>query len=112
MLIYHILQKQQLEKVKLTGFYEPESLQKEGFIHCSTKEQVLATANRKYLNQKDLMLLVIDTGKVDAKIVTEDTSGRGEKHPHIYGKLSWGAVNEVRKLEMEKEGFFAKFPTH
>lgn len=111
MFIYHILPKKQLEKIRSKGFYEPESFLEEGFIHCSTEQQVLATANRRYLGDKDLLLLVIDPKKVDAKIVYEDTSNRGEKHPHIYGRLSISAIAEIRTLKPEKNGSFIRFPT-
>lgn len=111
MLIYHILHKDALAKIESIGYHEPESLRKEGFIHCSTEEQVLATANRRYFDQKDLILLVIETEKIEAKIITEDTSGREEKHPHIYGKLPWSAVVDVRKLQPEANGSFVNFPS-
>jgi uncharacterized protein (DUF952 family) len=111
MIIYHILHKRDAENIQTDGLYGPESFQKEGFIHCSKEDQVLPTANRRYSGQNDLQLLVIDTDKVLAKIITEDTSGRGEKHPHIYGRLNQNAIVEVRKLEMEKDGSFVKFPT-
>ncbi len=95
MKIYHILDRKQWEKAKETGFYAPDSLEKEGFIHCSMKKQILPTAKRRFRRSKDLLLLVINPKKVKAKIVYEDLKGMGEKHPHIYGKLSLGEIESA-----------------
>ncbi len=93
--IYHILNKKQWEKAKEKGFYSPDSLKKDGFIHCSTKEQVIPTANRRFRGSQDLLVLVINPKKVKAKIVYEDLKRVGEKHPHIYGKLSLDEIESV-----------------
>ena len=106
MKIYHLVPKNAWQKAKEVGFYAPESLEKESFIHCSTKEQVLPTANRRYIGESNLVLLVINTKKVDAKIVFEDTSDRGEKHPHIYGRLPLVAVEVVQKMKLDTDGEF------
>lgn len=93
------------------GVYTPSSLETEGFIHCSTKEQVLATANRRFAGQKDLLFLVINPEKVIAKIIFEDLSGLGEEHPHIYGKLPIFAVETVMPLLPDTNGQFIKLPS-
>ncbi|MBI4973782.1 DUF952 domain-containing protein [Candidatus Roizmanbacteria bacterium] len=96
MLIYHLIPKTDWDKAKMQEFYSPTSLAKEGFIHASTKEQILPTANRIFKGRNDLLILTIDTEKVTPKIIYEFSSGSGEKHPHIYGPLSLDAVCEVK----------------
>lgn len=110
MIIYHIAQKDDLETYSKDGCYTPPSVNKEGFTHCSTREQVLATANRRFAGVTDLFLLVIDTEKVSARIVFEDLRGTGEKHPHIYGPLPLSAVQAVHNLIPNKDGVFTQFP--
>ncbi len=95
MKIYHILDRKDWEKAKEKGFYAPDSLKKNGFIHCSTKKQVIPTAKRRFRGRKDLLLLVINPKKVKTKIVYEDLKRVGEKHPHIYGKLSLDEIESV-----------------
>ncbi len=56
--IYHIAEKEHLEKALLTGFYSVPSLISEGFIHCSTKEEVVNTANRRFKGFEKLTALV------------------------------------------------------
>ena len=70
----------------------------EGFIHASTKEQILPTANRRFKGRKDLLILAIDTNKVIPKIIYEFSPGSGEKHPHIYGALSMDAIKTINSL--------------
>lgn len=106
MIIYHLVRNDALKTYQKDGVYAPPSLEKEGFIHCSTKEQVLATANRRFTGAKDLFLLVIDTNHVHTKIVFEDLRGTGEKHPHIYGKLPLSAIQTILPLLPNASGTF------
>jgi|SRR3989338_1980646 len=109
MLIYHLISQSDWDKVKTKEFYSPASLAKEGFIHASTKEQILPTANRIFKGRKDLLILTIDTDKVVSKIIYEFSPGSGERHPHIYGALSIDAVIEIRSLIPDNNGLFVKF---
>lgn len=109
--IYHITHQKDWESAIEAGVYTSPSLEAEGFIHCSTKEQILATANRRFAGQKDLLLLTIDPEKVKAKIIFEDLRGLGEKHPHIYGELPLTAVFATLALTLNSDGQFTKLPS-
>lgn len=111
MTIYHLVRKSNWRRYGKNGVYTPPSFTKEGFIHCSTKEQALATANRRFAGAKDLLLLVINTQKVSVKIVFEDLHAAGEKHPHIYCPLPLSAVQAVRTIIPNNDGVFTKHPT-
>jgi uncharacterized protein (DUF952 family) len=75
-----------------TDEYAPASLEAEGFIHCSTREQLSRTARELYTDRNDLILLTIDPGEVSSQIVYEDLYDLGEEFPHIYGPISTSAV--------------------
>ena len=109
--IYHILDRKEWEKAKKVGFYAPNSLKKDGFIHCSTKKQVLPTANRRFQGNKNLLLLVINPKKIKAKIIYEDLKGMGEKHPHVYDKLLVSEIESIVEFKSEKTGYFKQFPS-
>ena len=65
-----------------------------GFIHCSTRAQIEATANRFYADLSELVLLTVDPLMVPALIVWEPPApGVDELFPHIYGPLPIAAVN-------------------
>jgi uncharacterized protein (DUF952 family) len=87
--------------------YVDPSLDTEGFIHCSTTEQVLTPANERFAGRTDLVLLVIDPALVDAKIVFEDCYETGTKFPHIYGPLPTVAVVQVVAFPPNDDGTFS-----
>ena len=90
----------------MQGDYRAESLDTEGFIHCSTPDQVASTANLFFRGQQDLVLLVIDADKVTAPIRFED-AGNGQFFPHAYGPINLDAVVDVREFASEADGTFS-----
>ena len=78
----------------------------EGFIHCSTRAQVLQVANTRFRGQSDLLLLFIETDAVDAEIRYENLEGGEQLFPHIYGELAVNAVVRVAELKPEADGSF------
>jgi uncharacterized protein (DUF952 family) len=88
------------------GHYRCPSLEREGFIHCSTPAQVIEVAGRLFRGRHDLLLLVIDPKRVEAEIRRED-GGNGQIYPHVYGPLNVGAVTEIVALAPDPDGSFA-----
>ena len=107
--ILHITPPQDWEKAKNTGIYRADSLETEGFIHCSTPTQVVRTANLWFKNQTDLLLLFIDSEKVTSEI-RYDIVAENQRFPHIYGSLNTYAVFKVIELEPNENGVF-ELPT-
>jgi uncharacterized protein (DUF952 family) len=113
--ILHITRREDWETLALskaevavtTPPYRANSLATDGFIHCSTKEQVLKPANEMFHNQTGLVLLVIDPAKVQAEIVYEDCYESGQEFPHIYGPLNLDAVVQVVEFPPNTDGSFS-----
>jgi uncharacterized protein (DUF952 family) len=105
-MILHIVKFQEWETAVDAGIYRPASLETEGFIHCSTPEQVLTPANKLFLGKEGLALLVIDPEKVEAPIIYEDCYKSGHTYPHIYGPLNVEAVRIVIPFPPGEEGRF------
>lgn len=103
--ILHITKRQQWEQAKNLGTYRADSLDSQGFIHCSKSMQVLKVAKRFFDNQKELVLLFIDSEKVQAEIRYEPAE-IGELFPHIYGELNIDAVYQVIDFEAGEDGLF------
>jgi uncharacterized protein (DUF952 family) len=78
----------------------------DGFIHCSTRDQVIKVANARFRGREGLVLLLIDTDRVGPEIVYENLEGGSELFPHIYGELNTDAVAEVASFEPGSDGFF------
>ncbi len=104
--LHHITTTDQWREAQERGEYRPPSLAEEGFIHCSTPDQLLAVANARYAGQSGLLLLQIDSDQVPAEIKYEDCYETGQKFPHIYGPLPLPAVIQVREFRPGPDGFF------
>jgi uncharacterized protein (DUF952 family) len=105
-LIYHIMGRDDWDDYWFDRRYEPPSLKEEGFIHASTLDQVVDTAERLFAGREDLVLLCIDPAWVQAKIRFEDLTGRGVAYPHIYGHISLNAVLSAYDLPLGADGRF------
>lgn len=101
----HITHRDQWRQAQAAGAYRGDTLDTEGFIHCSTPSQVVWVANSFYRGQPALVLLCIDPAKVEAEIKYEGIDG-GERFPHVYGTLNLDAVVDVVAFEPEADGFF------
>lgn len=108
-ILLHIAESELWESQKETNSYTPASFEEDGFIHASLPRQVTDVANRYYEGRADLVLLVIDTGRVEAPTRFEDLTGEGDRYPHIYGPLNVAAVTAVHPLVPRDDGRFGDF---
>lgn len=106
--IYHIAQESQWRVGLPDGAYRVDSLEKEGFIHCSTRQQVLRTANTLFRGQPGLVLVEIDVERLIPALRYEQAEG-AERFPHIYGPLNRDAVLRVLPFPPLPDGSFV-FP--
>jgi uncharacterized protein (DUF952 family) len=110
-LILHITHKQDWADAQRSGFYTAPSLATQGFIHCSTSSQTVATAERFYAGQHGLVLLVIDSKRVQPEVKYEPgTDKPDELFPHIYGTLNLDAVTRVLDFEPDAAGHWTLPP--
>jgi len=109
-LIFHLVSKEDWKKCQEAGLYHPDSLDEEGFIHCSTGQQVQKVANTRFTGRDDLMLLIIDVASLESDVKMEAGGSEGEVFPHIRGPLNIDAVIDKIKLEPDEDGtFFISF---
>lgn len=114
-LIYHITRWDDWQAAQRDGSYQADSLASQGFIHCSTREQVTRVADAIFHGQHDLVLLAIAPEKLNAPLKFEppvnpetgqpETSS-GERFPHIYGELNLDAVAQVVDFPARVDGYF------
>ncbi|WP_026732794.1 DUF952 domain-containing protein [Fischerella sp. PCC 9605] len=107
--ILHITRGEKWKQAQLAGMYRADSLDSEGFIHCSTPKQIIKVANNFFANQKGLVLLFIDSDQVKAEIRYE-AAEVDELFPHIYGALNIDAVFKFVDFNPGKDGFFQMCP--
>jgi uncharacterized protein (DUF952 family) len=106
MILYHITERSTWDYAINYGVYKPKNFNLDGFIHCSTVDQVVSTANLFYRNSSDLVLLKIESGLASAQVVFENLEGGDQKFPHIYGPLNLDAVIAVATFEKDNQEIF------
>lgn len=105
-LVYHITQRPDWEAALKMGIYATLGLPHEGFIHCSFVRQLERVANKYYLNQADLVILVIDPQKLSSPLKVEKALDVDDHYPHIYGPLNLGAVIKVVDFPIHSDQLF------
>ena len=104
-MIFHIATKAAWDEAVRAGSYRADTLESEGFMHCSEADQVAEVANVRFRGREDLVLLWIDPERVRAEIKYEDASDGSGTFPHIYGPLDIDAVARVTEYR-ERDGSF------
>ena len=74
----------------------------DGYIHFSGQDQVAGTLKNFYQNQKDLVLIKVDTLKLD-HLIWEQASD-GNMFPHLYSPLDISNVVDEFDIALSKEG--------
>lgn len=114
-MIYHITVRSAWDEARRRGDYRAESLETEGFIHCSTEEQVVPVAENFYKGQSDLLLLVVEPALLSSDLKWEPPAGgtpppgvrEGDLFPHIYGPINLDAVVKVFDLQSNPDGKYS-----
>ena len=116
-MIYHITSREAWNQARQRGDYRADSLETEGFIHCSTEEQVIPVAEQFFKGDQDLYLLMIEPSLLSSDLKWESpaegtpTPGvpAGDLFPHIYGPINLDAVVKVFDLQSNPDGKY-NFP--
>lgn len=100
--IFHIATAADWRRTLDSGTYTTStvgrSLEEEGFIHASRRDQVQGVFDRYYRRLGEpLVLLTIDTARLtDAEVVVEPVGD--DTYPHVYGPINSSAVVDVVPL--------------
>ncbi len=60
----------------------------DGFVHLSTKKQLLGTLKKHFFGEKSLILMAVETTKIQNSLKWEK-SRHGQLFPHLYSALSY-----------------------
>lgn len=92
--IYKILRPAEWEQWQVEGTFEGTALdQADGFVHCSTREQVPGTIDRFFTGDANLVLVTLDADQLGQHVRWEDD------FPHIYAALTQEDIVEATPYE-------------
>ena len=101
--IYKIIDNDEWKKAKASGLYSGSSKDLEdGYIHFSDEEQIEGTLKKYYSNKKNLILLKVDTLKLD-HLLWEQSSD-GNMFPHLYSSLDIKNVVSENEINLNDDG--------
>ncbi len=111
--IFHIIARDEWARAQTQGEYRAASLATDGFIHCSTRSQVVDTADNFFRGRTDLLLLCIDERRTSSPVKYEPPAGPAPHDPaidplfpHLYGPLNLDAVLAVYDFPASADGAF------
>jgi uncharacterized protein (DUF952 family) len=103
-LIYKICPATMWRQAEAAGSFEGAPVDHaDGFIHFSTAEQVVETAERHFAGQDGLLLVAIDEAKLGPALKYEVSRG-GALFPHLYGALPVSAAVWAKPLPLGPDG--------
>ena len=101
--IYKIINIDELKKAKSSGTYSGSSKDiQDGYIHFSGEDQVEGTLKKYYANQKDLVLLKVETLTLD-HLIWEQASD-GNMFPHLYSTLDLSNIVYEFEISITDDG--------
>jgi uncharacterized protein (DUF952 family)/ribosomal protein S18 acetylase RimI-like enzyme len=97
-ILLHLIEPASWRSALTRGAVRPPSLEALGFVHLSSPEQVHLPAEALFPGRRDLVLLVVDPGRLTDPVRWEPgtpSDPDGMRFPHLYGPLPVAAVIAV-----------------
>lgn len=79
--------------------------QRDGYMHLSTRDQLLETARLHFAGSDDLLALEIPLAAIAELVKFELAPKRGEKFPHLYAELRVEHVAKAITLRRDGDEF-------
>ena len=110
--LYHLVSRSDWQTYTDGRYYRPLSLKTEGFIHLSTREQVIPSAQKYFKGEQDLLLLQLLIPTSDPLLKWETPPNGEASFPHYHGEIALSMVMDTRVIHPDQEGrfFFPKEP--
>ena len=101
--IFKIIDLDEWQKVKQSKTYLGSSKDiEDGYIHFSGEDQVKGTLEKYYSKQENLVLLKVETLKLD-HLIWEQASD-GNMFPHLYSSLDLSNVIDEYEITIGEDG--------
>ena len=104
MLIYHLARADEWDAEGAAGTYAGGAQDRtDGFIHFSTKDQIVESAAKHRAGEEGLLLLAVESEKLGDALRWEPSRG-GSLFPHLYGTIPFAAVIRTAPLPFDANG--------
>ena len=104
--VYRLASAAEWREAEKTGLVPKREIDvKDGYMHLSTREQVVETARLHFAGAGDLLALEIPLAPIAEDVKFELAPKRGEAFPHLYRALRREDVAAAIPLEREGEAF-------
>lgn len=102
--VYHLAREAAWQEAQSSGAYAGTPGDRaDGFLHFSTREQIVQSAAIHRAGEAGLVLLEVRTAAVASDLRWEESRG-GALFPHLYGDLPVAAVHAVHALPLDDHG--------
>jgi lincosamide nucleotidyltransferase A/C/D/E len=95
-LLVHLAREPAWRAATSDGALRSPSLAEEGFIHLCRPQEAVMVANLVFRNMDDLLVVAIDSRRLDAEVRLDAERPGGFARPHLHGTLNLGAVVRVQ----------------
>lgn len=104
-LFFALIPKSDWKRYSLLGKFEPEEFLKNGYISFLIDTELEAAANKLFEGQNELVLLVIDSSRVESPI-KHDKSG-DINITKVFGTIPMDAIIDRIKVNRDSKGNFS-----
>ena len=106
MLIFKICHEREWREASDRGRYDGSGKDhQDGFLHFSTRSQLLGTLQKWYATATDLILVAVEADALGPGLKWEP-SRDGALFPHLYGPLPLSAAIHVAPIARDENGSF------
>ena len=104
--VYRLASPEEWKTTQETGIAPRRDIdERDGYMHLSTREQLLETARLHFAGAWDLLALEIPLDAIKADLKFELAPKRGEEFPHLYDALRLEHIAHAIRLEPADDGF-------
>ncbi|WP_068081241.1 DUF952 domain-containing protein [Polycladidibacter stylochi] len=99
-LVYKITPRSLWHQAQSLGVFKGSPVDiEDGFIHFSTAETLMATLEKHFKGQTDLLLFAVEAGEFDKADLKWEPARGGELFPHLYTDLLLNKVLWVKPID-------------
>ena len=99
LVVYHLTNEMEWSAQEERDYYSHSTLEREGYIHCSTKESLEETYEKYFKDEDYPVLITIDPLLLDSQMKLEYVEKRKMLFPHIYGAIRKEAIVSVQRFK-------------